>query len=131
MGDDDDDEGYSIGRLVDGCIASPPLNEIQLLSQTLFLSLSGSQTAKRPPPPQVTAFLDCDTELANALHLATKTPNQNRGKIEALKNEILELDGRWREICAELEMGKRELEVMIDEGDERIKAIAKAKESTF
>lgn len=48
-------------------------------------------------------------------------------KIERLKDEILELEGRWREICMELEIGKRELEAMIEEGEQRILAIDEAK----
>lgn len=110
-----------------GSLLLRPLNEIQLLSQTLFLSLSGNQTSRRPVAPQVSAFLDCDLELANALHLARKHQIKQQ-KIESLKNEILELDSRWRQICAELETGKRELQIMINEGDERIKDIDKAKE---
>jgi len=100
------------------------------LSQTLFLSLSGAQTARRPLAPRVSAFLDCDIEIANTLHLARKHQIKQH-KIEALKTEILELDNRWRQICADLENGKRELEVMIDEGEERIKAIEKAKEASI
>jgi mediator of RNA polymerase II transcription subunit 4 len=113
-----------------GSLLLKPLEEIQQLSQTLFLSLSGAQTAKRPPPPPVTSFIDCDNAMADVLLLARKHQIKQR-RIETLKNEILELDSRWREICAELETGKRELEVMIDEGEERVKAIAKAKDSTF
>lgn len=104
-----------------------PLNDIHQLSQTLFLSLSGTQASRRPTAPPVTAFLDCDIELANALRLARKHQIKQQ-KIEGLKDEILELDSRWRQICAELETGKRELEIMINEGEERIKAIDKAKE---
>jgi Vitamin-D-receptor interacting Mediator subunit 4 len=113
-----------------GSLLLRPLNEIQHLSQTLLLSLSGSQTAKRPPPPQVVAFLECDTAMAQALHLARRHQIKQR-KIQALKNEILDLDSRWKEICAELESWKRELEVMINEGEKRIKAIGKAKDGVF
>ena len=40
-----------------------------------------------------------------------------------LKKEVLELEDKWREICTELERGKRELEGMIEEGDLRCTAI--------
>lgn len=48
-------------------------------------------------------------------------------KIEALKAQILELDARWRDICMQLEEGKRELEALIEEGDTRLTAIEQAK----
>lgn len=102
-----------------------PLNELQTLSQTLFLSLSPIQS-KPPPPPPLSAFLACDEALSSAVNLA-HTHQLKQRKIEALKDEILELDRRWREICTELEAGKRELEEMIEEGEERIKSIEQAK----
>ena len=46
-------------------------------------------------------------------------------------DEILELEARWREICSELELGKKELEGMINEGEERTKAINEAKLGMF
>lgn len=98
-----------------------PLNELQSLSQTLFLSLSPAQT-KPPPPPPLSSFLNCDKALSSAIALANTHQIRQR-RIEALKDEILALDARWREICMELETGKRELEGMIKEGEERITAI--------
>lgn len=98
-----------------------PLNELQSLSQTLFLSLSPAQS-KPPPPPPLSSFLNCDKALSSAIALANTHQIRQR-RIEALKDEILELDARWREICMELETGKRELEGMIKEGEERITAI--------
>ncbi|KAF8889348.1 hypothetical protein BD779DRAFT_1469862 [Infundibulicybe gibba] len=102
-----------------------PLNELQELSHTLLLSLSPPQS-KPPPPPPLSAFLACDDALSSALQLARLHQLKQR-KIDALENEILELDARWREICVELETGKRELEAMIEEGEERIKTIEQAK----
>lgn len=102
-----------------------PLNNLQSLSQTLFLSLSPIQT-KPPPPPPISAFLSCDEALASAVQLA-HTHQIKQRKIERLKSEILELETRWRDICVELENGKKELEVIIKEGDERTKAISEAK----
>jgi len=103
-----------------------PLNELQSLSHTLFLSLSPAQT-KPPPPPPLSAFLACDAALSDAVNLAYKHQMGQR-KIDALEMEILQLESRTRDVCMELEAGKRELEEMIAEGEERIKAIEKAKE---
>jgi mediator of RNA polymerase II transcription subunit 4 len=102
-----------------------PLNDLQSLAHTLFLSLSPVQT-KPPPPPPLQAFLSCDQVLASAVNLAYTHQTKQR-RIESLENEILELDRKWREICTELAEEKQELEDMIEEGDERIKAIEAAK----
>lgn len=106
-----------------------PLNELQALSHTLFLSLSPAIT-KPPPPPALSSFLACDEALSAAMALAHKHQIKQR-KIDALKAEILELDARWREICVELESGKRELESMIEEGETRLNAIDEAKKGLF
>ena len=102
-----------------------PLNELQSLSHTLFLSLSPVQS-KPPPPPPLSSFLACDEALSSAIDLARKHQIRQR-KINALENEILESDARWREIVLELENGRKELEQVIDEGEERIRAIEQAK----
>lgn len=103
-----------------------PLNELQALSQVLFLSLSPPQ-AKPPPPPSLDTFLQCDKALADAMCIA-QTHQIKQRKIEALENEILDLETRWRNICEELAKGKRELEELIEEGEERLKAIEQARE---
>ena len=46
------------------------------------------------------------------------------------KDEVVELEMRWREVLEKLETGRRELEVIVDEGQERIKTIERAKEGT-
>lgn len=102
-----------------------PLNDLQSLAHTLFLSLSPPQT-KPPPPPPLSAFLDCDRDLAAAVNLAHVHQIKQR-KIESLEQELLDLEGRWREICQELFRGNKELEEMIVEGEERTKAIEDAK----
>lgn len=102
-----------------------PLNELQALAHTLFLSLSPPQT-KPPPPPPVSAFLECDKALAAAINLAYVHQIKQR-KIDILETEILQLEAQWRSICTELANGKVELEEMIEEGDERIKAIDEAR----
>lgn len=103
-----------------------PIEEFQRLSQTLFLSLSSDQTARRVPPPSVSAFIECDAEISRALDIARGHQIKQR-KVEALKQEILDLNAQRRHICSELEAGKQELEIMIKQGDERIESIEKAK----
>lgn len=102
-----------------------PLNELQVLSQALFLSLSPPQT-KPPPPPPLDAFLQYDRALAQALSIA-QTHQIKQRKIESLEKEILDLEAQWRNICEELTRGKKELEELIEEGEERLKAIEQAK----
>jgi mediator of RNA polymerase II transcription subunit 4 len=106
-------------------ILSQPLTDLQSLSQSLFQSLSPAQS-KPPPPPPISSFLACDAALANAIQLARIHQNKQR-RIERLKNEVLELEERWREVCMELESGKRELEGIVEEGEVRCRAIEEAK----
>lgn len=105
-----------------------PLNTLQKLSHTLFLSLSPAQN-KPPPPPPIEAFIEADAALANALQ-KTRLHQVNQRKIVTLAAEVLELESRLRDIWMELEKGKRDLEEVIEEGNERVKAIGKAKEGT-
>ena len=95
-----------------------PLNELQLLSNTLFLSLSPAQS-KPPPPPPLSVFLACDKALSDAVNLAFKH-QIGQQRIKTLEADILHLEAQWHEVCIELEAGKRELEEMIAEGKERI-----------
>ncbi|EJD07387.1 uncharacterized protein FOMMEDRAFT_100587 [Fomitiporia mediterranea MF3/22] len=106
-----------------------PLEKLQKLSNTLFLALGPAQS-KPPPPPPIEAFIEMDAELAAALQQARVHQLKQR-RIEALSAEVLDLEGRLREISTELEQGKQELEEMIEEGDERVKAIQKAKEAAL
>lgn len=106
-----------------------PLNELQALTQTLFHSLSPTQT--RPPPvPPITAFLDADAALAAAAKLARAHQIKHR-KNERLKEAFLALEERWRAIVEELEQGKRELALILTEGEERVRNIAAAKEASI
>ncbi|TFK26245.1 hypothetical protein FA15DRAFT_307245 [Coprinopsis marcescibilis] len=106
-----------------------PLTDIQSLAHTLFQSLSPPQT-KPPPPPPLSAFLECDQKLAAAVNLAHSHQVKQR-KIESLEQELLELERSWRDICTELAKGKRELEQIIEDGNERIKAIDTAKKAAI
>lgn len=103
-----------------------PLERLQLLSHTLFLSLSPAQN-KPPPPPEIEELLKADAALSVALQ-QTRIHQLNQRRIEVLSAEVLDLEVRLREAWEELAHGKRELEEMIVEGEERIKAASKAKE---
>ncbi|KAF5377798.1 hypothetical protein D9757_008094 [Collybiopsis confluens] len=105
-----------------------PLNQMENLAQTLFFSLSPAQA--KPPAPRLEAFIECDKALADAVNLSYKHQIKQR-KIERLKSEILELDTRWRQICIELEMEKRELETMIEEADERLDSIEQTRKASL
>ena len=106
-----------------------PLNQLQGLAHTLFLSLSPPQ-AKPPPPPSLSAFLECDQALVSAINLAHIHQIKQR-KIDSLEAEILALECEWREICKELAQGKTELEELVEEGEARIKAIEQAKKGSL
>ncbi|KIY43081.1 hypothetical protein FISHEDRAFT_54188 [Fistulina hepatica ATCC 64428] len=106
-----------------------PLLELESLAHSLFLSLSPPQR-KPPPAPPLSAFLDIDRTLTEALDIAHKHQARQR-TIEALQQEILELDSRWREICTQLMEDKQTLEEMVSEGDERVKATEDAKKAAI
>ena len=106
-----------------------PLNELQVLSQSLFQSL-GPPQSKPPPAPPISAFVGVDKKLANSVQLSRFHQVKQR-KIELLKDEVLELDMQWRNIVQELESGKRELETIVAEGEERIKSIEQADAGTI
>ncbi len=106
-----------------------PLDQLQRLSHTLYLSLAPAQS-KPPHPPPIAAFLEVDASLAAALQLA-REHQINQRRIEELKTEVLSLDARLREVWFELEHGKRELEDIIEEGNVRLAAVTKAKEGQY
>ncbi|KAH8075853.1 vitamin-D-receptor interacting mediator subunit 4-domain-containing protein [Cristinia sonorae] len=104
-----------------------PINELQALAQTLFQSVS---TAQKTAPPPISAFLSIDASLAAATKQARAHQVKQR-KIEKLKDEVLELERRWRVITEELEEGRRDLENILAEGEERIKGIEAAKAASI
>jgi mediator of RNA polymerase II transcription subunit 4 len=103
------------------------VNHLQSLSRTLLVSLS--QNSQKIPPSCVLGLLQEDAGLAAAITLAHKHQTK-QCRVEALKNEVLQLDERWRMICGELETERKELKAMIKEGEERIKAIETAKQGS-
>jgi hypothetical protein len=106
-------------------ILAVPLQELQTLSQTLFHSLSPTQ-ARPPPPPPIQAFLEIDARLAEAVKLARVHQIRQR-RIEGLKDEVVRLEEGWRESVRELMEGKMQLEGVLVDAEERLKAIEEAK----
>ena len=105
-----------------------PINELQALAQSLFQSVSATQRTVAPPP--ISAFLSVDAALASAVKQARAHQVKQR-RIERLKDEVLELERRWRDIVQELEEGRRDLENILAEGEERIKGVEAAKAGQY
>lgn len=106
-------------------IVMDPLNQLHALSTTLFHSLA--PVASKPPPiPPIMAFLEADAALADAVRLARIHQIKQR-RIEKLKDEVLELEDRWRRVVEGLEESKEELEEILTEGEERARAIEEAR----
>jgi hypothetical protein len=106
-----------------------PLSHVQSLSQHLFLSLSPTQT-KPPPSPSIQSLVQADADLAAGIRLAHIHQSKQR-RMSLLKEDVLRLDEAWKIICQDLETGRKELEAMIQQCEERIKAIESAKEGPF
>ncbi|KAL4065956.1 vitamin-D-receptor interacting mediator subunit 4-domain-containing protein [Scleroderma yunnanense] len=111
-----------------------PLNTLTHLSTSLFQSLSsqphvhGGKSIE--PPPPASAFLTAETTLAGAL-VQTAAHQRRQDYINQLVSEIGQLDTRWREIVAGIEKGRKELEILVREGEERIEGIKKAREAAI
>jgi mediator of RNA polymerase II transcription subunit 4 len=106
-----------------------PLTQLTALSQSLFLSLSQQSSQKQVPPPPLSSFAAVDVELQTAL--TTAAAHQRRqSRIVALQQELLEVDARWRAVCVALEEGRKVLDEIVKEGDERVECIRKAKEGS-
>jgi len=104
-----------------------PLDKLQTLSHSFFLSLSSSTPSTTAQGISTSAFTSTAQSLAESIALTHKHQTKQR-RITALLDEILSLDQTWRTICLELKSGKDELAEMIEEGEERIKGIKDAKE---
>ncbi|KAI0773293.1 vitamin-D-receptor interacting mediator subunit 4-domain-containing protein [Trametes elegans] len=102
-----------------------PLARLQALAHTLFLSL-GPPQSRPPPPPSIGELITVDAQLSDAIRLARAHQVKQR-RIEQLKEEVLALDRAWRETVRTLDEGRRELDTLVREGEERIKAIEEAK----
>ncbi|OJA21565.1 hypothetical protein AZE42_03248 [Rhizopogon vesiculosus] len=107
-----------------------PLTQLTALSQSLFLSLSQQPSQKQLPPPPLSAFVAIDAQLQTAL--TTAAAHQRRqARIVALQQELGEIDAQWHAVCEALEEGRKALEDIVREGDERIECIRKAKEAAI
>ena len=102
-----------------------PLNHLNGVAQQLLQSLSPPHT-KPPPPPPITALAEADAALAAAVQLA-HIHQKKQQRIEALKSDVLALENSWRDVIVQLEEGRRDLETIIAEGDDRLDAIEQAK----
>ena len=108
-------------------VLNVPLAELDALSQSLLRSLApaASSLTKPPPPPTIAAFLSADAKLAAAVQQARIHQAKQR-RIEELTEEVLELDGRLRDVIAFLAKGKEELAEILREGKERIEGMERA-----
>lgn len=106
-----------------------PLATFTTLSSTLFQSLSCPHPHGKPSiaPPPISAFVSVEASLAHAL-AETASHQRRQNRIEELIAEIGVLEARWRQIVERIEQGKRELEAVVREGEERIEGIRQAKE---
>lgn len=98
-----------------------PISQLQALSQTLFTALNSGQL----PDPPVAALAACDANLAEAMRLV-RIHLLKQKQIEQLMDEVCDLDAQLVEIVETLSKGQRELQAIINEGEERIEASEKA-----
>lgn len=111
-----------------------PLSSLTQLSTSLFQSLSsqphthGGKSSE--PLPPASAFLSAEAALAGAL-VQTAAHQRRQNYINKLVSEIGQLDSRWREIIAGIEKGRKELEILVREGEEKLEGIRKAKEAAI
>ncbi|KAH7094042.1 vitamin-D-receptor interacting mediator subunit 4-domain-containing protein, partial [Auriculariales sp. MPI-PUGE-AT-0066] len=106
-----------------------PLENLHRLTIQLFQSL-GPPSTKPPPPPTAADLLQADLALASALHVARAHQRRQR-RIEELVAEIGVLDESLRDVFKALGDGKRELEDILDDADERLATIDRAKEAAI
>lgn len=94
-----------------------PISQLQSLSQALFSALSSGHV----PDPPIAALAACDASLAEATRLA-RIHLLKQKRIEQLMDEVYELDAQLVEIVETLATGQRELQAIIEEGEERIES---------
>jgi mediator of RNA polymerase II transcription subunit 4 len=99
-----------------------PISQLQTLSQALFSALSTGHLAE----PPIAALAACDAELAEATRL-TRIHLLKQKRIEQLMDEVYELDAQLIEVVETLATGQRELQAVIEEGEERISSADKAR----
>lgn len=99
-----------------------PISQLQTLSQALFTALSSGHV----PEPPIAALAACDASLAEAMRL-TRIHLMKQKRIEQLMDEVYELDAQLIEVVETLATGQRDLQAIIEEGEERIASADKAK----
>ncbi|KAF8324321.1 vitamin-D-receptor interacting mediator subunit 4-domain-containing protein [Cantharellus anzutake] len=104
-----------------------PLNRIDTLSQALLRSLAPSQSsvAKPPAAPPISAFIETDQALASAVNMA-KVHQEKQREIDALTQEILELERDLRDKIRFLVNGRNALGEILRESEESLEAIDQA-----
>lgn len=107
-------------------VLSEPVEQLEVLSQTLIRSLGPASSAYRvQQPPPIEAFLEVDSAMAAALHQA-RAHQIKQKEIERLTEEILELDAQLRESVLMVTDGMEELGKIVTEGDETLAVIEQA-----
>ncbi|PVF96452.1 hypothetical protein CPB86DRAFT_816328 [Serendipita vermifera] len=105
-------------------ILETPISQLQTISNALFSALSTGHTSD----PPIAALAACDASLAEAMKL-TRTHLLKQKRIEQLMDEVYELDAQLVEIVESLSTGQRELQAIIEEGEERIATAERAQKS--
>ncbi|CAG7848706.1 SubName: Full=Uncharacterized protein {ECO:0000313/EMBL:CCA69071.1} [Serendipita indica DSM 11827] len=98
-----------------------PISQLEALAHGLFTSLASGNT----PEPPIAELAACDANLAEALQLA-RIHLLKQKQIEQLMDEIHELDRQLVDIVETLATGQRDLQAIIEEGEERIASADKA-----
>lgn len=98
-----------------------PISQLQALSQSMFSAMSSGQL----PDPPIAALAACDASLAEAMRLV-RIHLLKQKQIEQLMDEVCELDSQLVEVVDGLSKGQRELQAIIDEGEDRITSAEKA-----
>ncbi|KAG8748389.1 hypothetical protein FRC10_005936 [Ceratobasidium sp. 414] len=101
-----------------------PLDRFENINYQLFSSLSLTGL-RAPPPPNIDAYLEIDAALAQALATA-REHQKNQKMIESLSEEILGLDSKLRDVWTSLDEAHKELGVIVEEGEVRLKEIEAA-----
>jgi mediator of RNA polymerase II transcription subunit 4 len=107
-------------------ILEAPISQLQTISNALFSALSSGHTSD----PPIATLATCDANLAEAMRL-TRIHLLKQKRIEQLMDEVYELDAQLVEIVESLSTGQRELQAIIEEGEERIATAEKAQKCMY
>lgn len=108
-----------------------PVVRFGVLSELIFRALGPAPSVhKTSNSPPLSELVQCDSELATALHLARIHQGKQR-EIDKLMLEILALDTQLRNVILALSQGKEALENMMTEGDTVLEKANLAAEGWF